>query len=684
MATLLHNENLENKLIKMFWVYPNAEEENVWVWGRVISRKMGRTGFYKVKFFEPTHDYIRLVDLDNISMRPFWEIISVNSTSTTDIKSAIHELNKRICDQESVNWLQCENNHCNLWHKLPNGIKPSRFVGQSFTCSSVIWDSSVKTCTKAVECGVNKRSGSSSASKRPELSLYEKRRLVNVQRNKSVLDSLFPPEEKFQALFGTQSSHATALRPASRKRKRLGSEIFPLNETRQSPRSRVPRSNIFTPTDFRITKKRDVRRDCPVIFKGVMKKKNVIVVKGGKLFIEWEMEDPRSARGGYIYLAQKHGRVDDLYVVLAQIDATTAKKQSYTFPLPLHIPVGKDYFIEIGNTSPHCFGRSELFQLDDPVGFCLESDIGVWCAGCSSTRHYIGKNGYKGSWLTCTVCHSWQHEDCYPRKRTKKADFMCTFCSFSENHLNPVGNAQGELNTISGGASLAKAEERKRKKTIENMLQMISKTARYRRKFTKLCSTPEHVAQFLQKILQDYDMNPLVGQKIIDLGAGHGALTKVLPAGSLAVEILENRYRKGKDRAPHAVWVNEDVFSSSFYKRFVKGSFHSYDFIVSNPDFEVALRTIYIASLLLKKGGKMFFLLPSDFFEASPARTRVYKILNCSIEKEYKLGHLAFYEDNRNAQKLSTDSIFVLTHGRMKKYEYTVINSRLAGMLRAC
>ena len=122
----------------------------------------------------------------------------------------------------------------------------------------------------------------------------------------------------------------------------------------------------------------------------------------------------------------------------------------------------------------------------------------------------------------------------------------------------------------------------------------------------------------------------------------------MLPAGSLAVE-LENRYRKGKDRAPHAVWVNEDVFSSSFYKRFIKGSFHSYDFIVSNPDFEVA-QTIYIASLLLKKGGKMFFLLPSDFLEASPARTRVYKILNCSIEKEYKLGHLAFYEDNKRTK----------------------------------
>ena len=35
------------------------------------------------------------------------------------------------------------------------------------------------------------------ALKRPELSLYEKRR-INVQRNKSVLESLFPPEENFK------------------------------------------------------------------------------------------------------------------------------------------------------------------------------------------------------------------------------------------------------------------------------------------------------------------------------------------------------------------------------------------------------------------------------------------------------------------------------------------------------
>ena len=123
---ILHNEGLKNKLIKMFWVYPNAEEENEWILGKVISQKMGRTGFYKNIFRAHRGLYIRLVDLDNVNMRPFWEIICADSSS----KNSIDELNKRICDQEIVNWLQCDNEHCNLWHKLPNGINPNRFVGQ--------------------------------------------------------------------------------------------------------------------------------------------------------------------------------------------------------------------------------------------------------------------------------------------------------------------------------------------------------------------------------------------------------------------------------------------------------------------------------------------------------------------------------------------------------------------------
>jgi len=789
--------SLKGKTIRMFWVNTVEEWDNLWFKGTVISGRMASNKLYKVEFYDTLKSFVRLVDLENKFMKPFWQIVSSAAEDQLEIDRSIKLLNTKIVEEQETQWLQCENGECNMWHELPNGLSPDRF-GEPFTCKSVIWDKKVKGCKYSGK-KLSSSSNINQAASNMELSEYEKKRLLNVQRNKDALEVLFPSEERFQSLFNTSSNNSSSNRNGSdgniiekkdtsvqhvrKKRKSTmvdGVDLSAFIETRQSSRGQIQRTEVFQPADFRNRKKRNPRRDCPVVFKGNLAKSNYKIEKGSDLVIEWEMEDPRSARGGYIYLAQKHGRVDDLYVICAEIDATTAAKQLFTFTLPLHVPVSKDYFVEIANVSPRCFGKSELFELEDPVGFCLESDIGVWCCGCATTKHYVGKQGYKGNWLTCSVCHSWQHEDCYTRKYIKKADFVCLFCNLNEqlfsseqdaneesivvdndvvinhqtslisNHLSSTITSEAtetvdmhmekdinddsiistaaSNNTISNNSLVSrntgnmfllqplssssstttpttatsttsmqllsqindknhspskKKQRRGIKKMIETMLNMISQTARYRRKYTKLCSTPDHVALFLKKVLMDYGMAAEgKNQKIIDLGAGHGALTKILPEGSIAVEILENRYEKGKTRAPKSTWVNQDIFSSSFYDQFLKKSMNTFDYVVSNPDFEVALQTIFISLFLLKRGCKMYFLLPSDFFEASPPRTRVYKILNCTIEKEYKLGHLAFYEDNRNAQKLSTDSIFVLSHGREKKYEYTVMNSRLAGMLR--
>ena len=789
--------SLKGKTIRMFWVNTVEEWDNLWFKGTVISGRMASNKLYKVEFYDTLKSFVRLVDLDNKFMKPFWQIVSSATEDQLEIDRSIKLLNTKIVEEHETHWLQCENGECNMWHELPNGLSPDRF-DEPFTCKSVIWDKKVIGCKYSGK-KLSSSSNNNQAASNIELSEYEKKRLLNVQRNRNALEVLFPSEERFQSLFNTSSNNSSSNRNGSdgniiekndtsaqhvrKKRKSTmidGVDLSAFIETRQSSRGQIQRTEVFQPADFRNRKKRNPRRDCPVVFKGNLAKSNYKIEKGSDLVIEWEMEDPRSARGGYIYLAQKHGRVDDLYVICAEIDATTAAKQLFTFTLPLHVPVSKDYFVEIANVSPRCYGKSELFELDDPVGFCLESDIGVWCCGCATTKHYVGKQGYKGNWLTCSVCHSWQHEDCYTRKYIKKADFVCLFCNLNEqlfsneqdaneesivvdndvvinhqtslisNHLSSTITSEAtetvdmhmekdinddsiistaaSNNTISNNSVVShntgnmfllqplssssstttpttattttsmqllsqtndknhspskKKQRRGIKKMIETMLNMISQTARYRRKYTKLCSTPDHVALFLKKVLMDYGMAAEgKDQKIIDLGAGHGALTKILPEGSIAVEILENRYKKGKTRAPKSTWVNQDIFSSSFYDQFLKNSMNTFDYVVSNPDFEVALQTIFISLFLLKRGCKMYFLLPSDFFEASPPRTRVYKILNCTIEKEYKLGHLAFYEDNRNAQKLSTDSIFVLSHGREKKYEYTVMNSRLAGMLR--
>jgi hypothetical protein len=45
------------------------------------------------------------------------------------------------------------------------------------------------------------------------------------------------------------------------------------------------------------------------------------------------------------------------------------------------------------------------------------------------------------------------------------------------------------------------------------------------------------------------------------------------------------------------------------------------------------------------QGGRLVMLLPSDFFEGSPTRTRLFKLLPLRIEAEYKLGHVGYDSD---------------------------------------
>ena len=74
-------------------------------------------------------------------------------------------------------------------------------------------------------------------------------------------------------------------------------------------------------------------------------------------------------------------------------------------------------------------------------------------------------------------------------------------------------------------------------------------------------------------------------------------------------------------------------------------------------------------------------LLPSDFFEASVKRSRIYNLMDWAVITEYKLGHLSFYAHNKRAEKKSVDSLFCIQKGREGKFQHTVINARSAGML---
>ena len=55
--------SLKNKTIIMLWVCPNENVDNVWVKGRVLGDRMTSSKLYKVKFYELSGTFIRLVNL---------------------------------------------------------------------------------------------------------------------------------------------------------------------------------------------------------------------------------------------------------------------------------------------------------------------------------------------------------------------------------------------------------------------------------------------------------------------------------------------------------------------------------------------------------------------------------------------------------------------------------------------
>tara|TARA_B110000091_G_C13794403_1_gene467197 strand:- start:102 stop:1976 length:1875 start_codon:yes stop_codon:yes gene_type:complete len=195
-----------------------------------------------------------------------------------------------------------------------------------------------------------------------------------------------------------------------------------------------------------------------------------------------------------------------------------------------------------------------------------------------------------------------------------------------------------------------------------------------------ICSTPPNISFFLGQLA-----NGITTTHVVELGAGTGALTVNLPTGVVAYELRQERIDVAKTKAPHAVFRNSvDVLTKTSLMGMVgRNECFAYDLVVSNPDFEVGLSFIYLGLQLMsfKTDARMLFLLPSDFFVGSTLRNRVYKLLDCHIVHEYKLGHVGYYDKNRRKQKKTCDSIFVLKRGRAGKHSWTTTNAVGAGMV---
>lgn len=105
------------------------------------------------------------------------------------------------------------------------------------------------------------------------------------------------------------------------------------------------------------------------------------------------------------------------------------------------------------------------------------------------------------------------------------------------------------------------------------------------------------------------------------------------------------------------------------------------DFVKSGLNF------LCVTSFALRSSNadaRIIFLLPSDFFDGSLLRSRIFKVLPVAIELEFKLGHVDYLQhEDLSHQKRSTDSLFVLRRetSRVSKFTHQLVNARLAGML---
>lgn len=369
------------------------------------------------------------------------------------------------------------------------------------------------------------------------------------------------------------------------------------------------------------------------------------------------------------------GKLEDCYWLIPCLTASVARSGECEVSLPPFADKGDGYIIEIGCESTLAIATSTPFSITAPIGFDVGtccSQIGVWCK-CGATKRLLTRK-YLGQWIVCSICNSYHHADCYNRKMIYRNNFICAFCT------EWLDNSP------------------KQKSLALQMITMINQTTNYRRKKDLVnveLTTPIRLAKFIALIVADYAkrscshmLGPILKPSMLvaDLGAGAGSVTEHLTKAGCNVSAFEKsreRTNRGIERVEGARWKQVDYLSSKFVSACCSGDeLDKYDCIFSNPDFSIGLQTLFVAGLMLKKNSnaRLVFLLPSDYFVGSPARTRVYSLLPFTIEKVFELGYNGYYAKNPQQDRKSTDALFVIKISREEKFEWNVVSARLANL----
>ncbi len=130
----------------------------------------------------------------------------------------------------------------------------------------------------------------------------------------------------------------------------------------------------------------------------------------------------------------------------------------------------------------------------------------------------------------------------------------------------------------------------------------------------------------------------------------------------------------GSKEVTNVEWKCLNIFGDQFLESFVIGR-KKFDFVISNPSFDLAMATFVLASELVTKQGTIAFILPSDFFQRSQKIQDLFELVPLTILSEIKLGKEPYYSDTSKTRRYD-DSIFVFKLSsdtcRLKKWSYVV------------
>ena len=165
--------------------------------------------------------------------------------------------------------------------------------------------------------------------------------------------------------------------------------------------------------------------------------------------------------------------------------------------------------------------------------------------------------------------------------------------------------------------------------------------------------TPPEVAAVIASLITDDE------ERIIEPSAGRGAIAKLLPSDRSVTCVEINPLRHMVGAATHQEWLCTDFISYAKHDAYGFGA----DLIIGNPPFSLGMEFLAAAASILKPDGRILFLLPTEFFQAT-CRAQPFKESGLVISHQWQIaGRVAFVKEGVvHKGRQCSDSIFEFRH----------------------